>query len=134
AARDARIRVRYISDSVRTMLRKGDLTERLGGKYHFIYSLGLFDYLTPPVARVVLRKLFQLLVPGGSVVVGNYHVQNPTRYYMEYWMDWVLYYRTEDELSGLAEGLEGANMTLSFEETKCQMFLQLDRAGYDSRQ
>jgi extracellular factor (EF) 3-hydroxypalmitic acid methyl ester biosynthesis protein len=134
AARDARIRVRYINDSVRTMLRKGDLTERLGGKYHFIYSLGLFDYLTPPVARVVLRKLFQLLVPGGSVVVGNYHVQNPTRHYMEYWMDWVLYHRTEAELSGLAEGLEGANMTLSFEETKCQMFLQLDRVGYDSRQ
>jgi extracellular factor (EF) 3-hydroxypalmitic acid methyl ester biosynthesis protein len=129
ASRDARIRVSYLNDSVRTMLRSHDLPAKLGGKYHFIYTMGLFDYLTPPVARVVLRKVFDLLVPGGTIVVGNYHVSNPTRHYMEYWMDWVLYYRTEDELSGLAEGLPGAKATLSFEDTHCQMFLQLDKLG-----
>jgi len=128
AARDSRARVRYLNDSVRTMLRARDLVTKMGGRYHFIYSMGLFDYLTPPVARVILRKMLELVVPGGSVFVGNYHVGNPTRHYMEYWMDWVLYYRTEDEFAGLAEDL-GVEVKVSFEETRCQMFLQLDKPG-----
>jgi len=128
AARDARIRVRYINESVRTMLRTPDLAGKFGGRYHFIYSMGMFDYLTPPVAKVVLRKIFDLLVPEGTLVVGNYHVRNPTRYYMEYWMDWVLYYRTEQDLLDLAQGLNGAPR-VSFEETGAQMFLTLDKVG-----
>jgi extracellular factor (EF) 3-hydroxypalmitic acid methyl ester biosynthesis protein len=129
AARDARIRVRYIHDSVRTMLRKPDLAERLGGKYHFIYTMGLFDYLTPPVARAVLRRIFGLLVPGGTLAVGNYHVKNPSKLYMEYWADWVLYHRTEQDMLNLIEGLEGAAHKIEFEATGSQMFMQLDRVG-----
>jgi len=128
AARDARIRVRYVNDSVRTMLREPDLAAKFGGRFHFIYTMGMFDYLTPPVAKAVLRKLFDLLVPGGSLEIGNYHVGNPTRYYMEYWMDWVLYYRTEEDMLDLAEGL-GGNPVVSFEETKAQMFLTLEKVS-----
>jgi extracellular factor (EF) 3-hydroxypalmitic acid methyl ester biosynthesis protein len=128
AARDARIRVRYVNDSVRTMLREPDLAGKLGGRFHFIYTMGMFDYLTPPVAKAVLRKLFDLLVPGGMVMVGNYHVENPTRYYMEYWMDWVLYYRTEQDMLDLAEGLNGSPV-VAFEETKAQLFLTLEKVS-----
>ncbi|HYV46273.1 MAG TPA: class I SAM-dependent methyltransferase [Myxococcaceae bacterium] len=129
AARDARVRVRYINDSVRTMLRKPDLAERLGGKYHFIYTMGLFDYLTPPVAKAVVRRIYGLLVPGGTMIVGNYHSRNPSAIYMAYWGDWVLYARTEEDMMDLAVGLEGASSQLAFEATRAQMFLQVDKVG-----
>lgn len=120
------VQVAYHSDSVRTMIGRASVTERLG-RSHFIYSMGLFDYLTPPVARAVLRRMYELLEPGGSLVVGNYHVDNPDRYYMGYWADWVLYHRTEEEFLGLTEGLPDASASLSFDASGCQMFLRVDK-------
>ena len=125
AARHGRIHVRTIEDSVRTMLRVRDLPARFG-TYHFVYSMGLFDYLTPPVARAVLEKSWDLVLPGGTLVIGNYHIQNPSRVYMEYWGDWPLYYRTEQSLMDLASGVSGEK-SISFDPTGCQMFLRLER-------
>lgn len=128
AARGGPVSVRYLGDSVRTMLRTRDPRENLG-RFHFIYSMGLFDYLTPPVGRAVLEKIWALLEPSGTLVVGNYHVDNPDRIYMAYWADWTLYHRTEAELLALAERLEGARASLTFDQTRCQMFLRLDKAA-----
>ncbi len=116
--------VRQISDSVRAMLRIRDLPGAWG-KYDFVYSLGLFDYLTPPVARVVLERLYQTLKPGGRIIVGNFHRQNPDRVFMEYWLDWVLFYRNQREMMELAEGIPDAQRRIFFEDTGCQMFLEL---------
>lgn len=116
------VRARFVRDSVRTMVRASDLAERFG-QHAFIYSMGLFDYLSAPTAKVVLRRLYELLEPGGELVVGNFHLGNRTRLYMEYWMDWVLVYRTENEMLELARGLPGAHASIEFEDTRSQMFL-----------
>jgi extracellular factor (EF) 3-hydroxypalmitic acid methyl ester biosynthesis protein len=117
-----------VNDSVRTLLKERNATERWG-RFDFIYSMGMFDYLTPPVAKAVLARLYELLAPGGALVVGNYHVKNPSRFYMAYWLDWVLYYRTEEEMSALANGLPGAKVTVGFDDTGCQMFLSVERGA-----
>ena len=117
-----------VNDSVRTLLKDRAATDRWG-RFDFIYSMGLFDYLTPPVAKAVLARLYELLEPGGALVVGNYHVKNPSRFYMAYWLDWVLYYRTEEEFVALAEGLPEANVKVGFDDTGCQMFLTVERSG-----
>ncbi|MFN7133269.1 MAG: class I SAM-dependent methyltransferase [Myxococcales bacterium] len=127
AERNGRVRATFLNDSVRTMLRTRDLQERFG-RFHFIYSMGLFDYLTPPVARVVLSKLYALLEPGGTLLVGNYHVKNPTRHYMAYWMDWQLYYRSETDFLELAAPT-GAAPSIELDPSGCQMFLQLRKDG-----
>lgn len=121
------VHARFVRDSVRTMLRTHDLTTTFG-RFDVLYSMGLFDYLTAPVAKAVLGKLYQLLEPGGWMIVGNFHVGNPTRCYMDYWMDWTLIYRTEEEFLALAHDLPGAKCSLSFEETKAQMFLTVRKA------
>ncbi|MBX5484466.1 MAG: class I SAM-dependent methyltransferase [Myxococcaceae bacterium] len=123
-----RMHYTLIQDSVRTMLRTPDLPGKWG-RFSFVYSMGLFDYLTAPVARVVLARLYDLLEPGGELVVGNFHVDSPTRLYMEYWMDWVLIYRTEAEFLELSDGLKGAQTSVFFEDTRCQMFLSVRKAG-----
>lgn len=117
----------FLTDSVRTMLKTRHVSEKMGS-YDFIYSMGLFDYLTPPVAKAIVGKLYQLLRPGGQMIIGNYHVQNPTRIYMDYWMDWVLYYRTEQDFLEMVPDVKEENKSIIFEDTKCQMFLVVKKS------
>ena len=79
----------------------------------------------PPVARAVLIKLYELLAPGGTLLLSNFHPRNPSRVYMEYWMDWAIYYRDEAEFLELASDLPDADVSLTTEDTGSQMFLQV---------
>jgi SAM-dependent methyltransferase len=119
-----KVKVEYLRDSVRTMLTTHQLASKWGD-FHFVYSMGLFDYLTPPVAKAVLTNLYQLLKPGGEMIIGNFHITNPSRFYMEYWNDWVLYYRTEEDLQSLLQRAPQAEQLVLFEDTGCQMFLRI---------
>ncbi len=125
---DTRVQVNYLRESVRTMLFSPQLKEQWG-QFQFIYSMGLFDYFTPPVARATLAKLFQLLVPGGQMVIGNFHTSNPSRIYMEYWLDWAIYYRTEADFMDLARDLAPARKSITYDETGVQMLLRIKKGG-----
>ena len=124
--RQRQLAVKWVNDSVRTLLRTRDLAGRLG-RFDFIYTMGMFDYLTPPVARALMAKLYDLLRPGGVMVAGNYHAANASRYYMAYWLDWILYYRTEAEMLELTAPLPGAKSTITFDDSGAQMFLKVER-------
>ncbi len=121
-----KINVQYIRDSVRTMVRTKNLSDTWG-RFNCIYSMGLFDYLTPPVAKAVIEKMYSLLEPGGRLLVGNYHFKNRSRWFLEYWHDWVLYYRTEDEFAALLKDTDARDLTIIFEDTGTQMFLTATR-------
>lgn len=128
----AELSVDFVRESVRTMLVTRELQERWG-RFDFIYSMGLFDYLTAPVATAVLRKLYQLLLPGGQMVIGNFSTENPTRYYMEYWLDWKIIYRTEQDLTALASRLPGADISVKYDATRIQMLLFIRRGEADEQ-
>ena len=118
--------IKSIRGSVRTMLFSRKLSERWG-KFDFIYSLGLFDYLNLRVAEAVINRLYQLLKPGGELVIGNFNVRNPSRYYMEYWGDWVLLRRTEEEFRNLFQQTSKAKIRVLYDDTGCQMFLDIKK-------
>ena len=121
-----KVNVTYLKDSVRTMLMTGDLSEKWG-KFNYVYSMGLFDYLTPPVAKAVAVKLYSLLEPGGRVFIGNFHFKNKSRWFMEYWHDWVLYYRSEDDFIALFDDTDAVNVSVTLEDTESQMFLMAEK-------
>ena len=123
---DQDIEADFLEYSVRTMLFSRDLKEKLG-KFHFIYSLGLFDYFSAPVAKAIIEKLYQLLAPGGRMIIGNFHVSNSSRFYMEYWCDWFLFHRTEDEFVNLIRDCSAAEVSIFFEDTGSQMFLDIHK-------
>ena len=125
---DTKIEAHYLNDSVRTMLATPRLKNEWG-QFHFIYSMGLFDYLTPPVASAVFGKLYQLLSPGGEMVLGNFHTSNPSKYYMEYWCDWALFHRTETEFVNMFEDCESTKVSVLFENTRSQMFLHIKKVA-----
>jgi extracellular factor (EF) 3-hydroxypalmitic acid methyl ester biosynthesis protein len=118
--------VAYVQASVRFLLRNRLLKENKQ-RFHFIYSMGLFDYLSFPVAKALIERLFLLLEPGGEMLIGNFHVSNPSRYFMEYWGDWYLIHRTEEELMALLEDISPGFVTIFYEKARSQMFLRLRR-------
>ncbi len=120
--------VKFMRDSVRTLLATKELQERWGS-FDFIYSMGLFDYLTRPVAEAIIRKLYALLPLGGELAIGNFDVDNPTRRFMDYWLDWPLYYRTESEFLSFAAGLEGAETWVEYDATGVQMLLRVRKGA-----
>jgi len=123
---NAKIDAEMIKGSIRTMLFSRAFKHKWG-QFAFIYSMGLFDYLSSPVAKAVITKLYQMLKPGGEMVLGNFHTSNPSRYYMEYWCDWVLNLRTEEEFTALAAILPSENRPIIFEDTGSQMFLHIKK-------
>jgi extracellular factor (EF) 3-hydroxypalmitic acid methyl ester biosynthesis protein len=116
--------VEYLNASVRNLIFSRHLQERWG-KFDYIYSMGLFDYLSPQVAKALLKRLIRLLAPDGEMMIGNFHVCNPSRYYMEYWCDWFLCHRTEEEFVDLVDQSLPASVSILFESTGSQMFLRV---------
>lgn len=120
-----KFKIYFIQESVRTIL-KSSHPELQKNRFDFIYSMGLYDYLTEPIAKVLTEKIFQMLFPGGKIVLGNYHVKNETRKYMEYIMDWVLYYRDEESFIDVIENIrDSLSHRIEFDDSDTQMFLHI---------
>jgi extracellular factor (EF) 3-hydroxypalmitic acid methyl ester biosynthesis protein len=69
--------------------------------YDLIYSAGLFDYFTDPVASYAAEKLYTSLDNSGLAIIGNFGIYNPNRFGMDMVLDWNLIYRSEDDLEKL---------------------------------
>lgn len=69
--------------------------------YDLIYSAGLFDYFTDPVASYAAEKLYSCLNQDGLAIIGNFGVNNPNRFGMDLVLDWNLIYRSEADLEKL---------------------------------
>lgn len=81
--------------------------------FDFIYTAGLYDYITlvknkKRGAIALTTQLFNLLKPGGELLIGNFSDKNPigTKWIMEFICDWFLYYRTEDEILAFASDID----------------------------
>ena len=119
-----KISAEFVKESVRTMFVDARMESRLGS-FDFIYSMGLFDYLNARAATAVIKHLYTPLNPGGEMVIGNMAANNPNRHFMEFWHDWKLIGRSEEDFLKLIPGLSGAEANVDFDETGIQMMLHI---------
>ncbi|MFP2910077.1 class I SAM-dependent methyltransferase [Pyxidicoccus sp. 3LFB2] len=89
--------VRPVCGSVRALL-SGKATFQ---DMDFVYSAGLYDYLSDAVATRLTGLLFGMLRSGGKMLVANFAMYPPETGYMEAFMDWWLIYRDEDGMRSL---------------------------------
>jgi extracellular factor (EF) 3-hydroxypalmitic acid methyl ester biosynthesis protein len=115
------------SDSV-TFYKKNIFHYRTSNRYDLIWSAGLFDYLDDRLFRILLKKLYKLIKPGGRLVVGNFSPINPSRDFMEFGK-WYLHHRSEDELLLLADGVAEENCEVIIEKEKegINLFLTIEK-------
>ena len=77
--------------------------EQTLGTPHLILCPGLFDYLEDTVAIGLLELFWRQLAPGGTLLIGNFAPNHPTRAYMEWIGNWYLIYRSHDAMVTLAD-------------------------------
>ncbi len=98
--------VRPVRGSVRSIL----LGKATFPDQDFIYSAGLYDYLSESVAARLTRLLFGMLRPGGRLLVGNFAVRTPDAGFLEAFMDWWLIYRDENQVRAFASEIDPAQL------------------------
>lgn len=111
------IELRHVS--VLRLLREVDPAEFLT-RPHMIYSAGLFDYFSDRTCRVLARRLYDALRPGGVLLLGNMKAGTDMIWPLEMIADWSLNYRTADSILSWADGMRGGEIAL-----------RTDATGYD---
>ncbi len=121
-------RFQFIRESVRRLLTARRLSPTLGER-ELIYSAGLFDYLAQRSFAMLLSALYEAVSEGGSLVVGNVASHNPSRWMLEYYLDWFLIHRSEADLLRFAEALEPSctSSTVEGEPLGLNLFLSIRR-------
>jgi extracellular factor (EF) 3-hydroxypalmitic acid methyl ester biosynthesis protein len=112
---------------------QGSVRHILSGKQQWtgldlIYSAGLFDYLSDPLATALVDRLFDMLRPGGRLVIANLAPDLRNIAYMEAMMDWWLIYRDEMGLMRVTRPTaERATSVAVFRREPSVVFIELTR-------
>jgi extracellular factor (EF) 3-hydroxypalmitic acid methyl ester biosynthesis protein len=106
------VTVRCLHFSVRQLIRPMSAEEHSVrstlSNLDLVYSAGLYDYLSDPVAARLTQLLYSLVRPGGRVLVGNLMETPDSTWMMEYVLGWRLHYRTPDSMLRFAQHLAPA--------------------------
>ncbi len=113
---------KFIRNSVQNLLRgKNKPVEA----YDLIYCSGLYDYLSDSVCKSLNTHLYDMLSPGGLLVVGNFAPNTPVRNFIEHFLEWFLIYRNSKELALLGpEQVSRQNCVVRAEPTGTNIFLE----------
>ena len=100
-------------------------------KFDFVYAAGLYDYLDDRIAMRLTRKLFNLLKPGGKLLVANFLTGCIEVPYMEVFMNWHLIYRSEEEIKAFAGEISELDLggKIYYQDAQnCIGYMELQRA------
>jgi hypothetical protein len=118
------LRVTFLHDSIKRLLRDDTLFEQFGS-FDLVYTCGLYDYLQHRTAVVLTRRLAAATAPGGRLLVANM-VDHPTRWLMEFHLEWMLVYRTPMDLLEIgARAAPRASARIVEEASRANPFLEL---------
>lgn len=116
------ITFQFINKAIKNIISRGTDYK----KYDLVYSAGLFDYLSAPVASKAAVKMFESVESGGKMVIGNFNVDNPNKAGMDYAFDWKLIYRSEDDLLNLFSNI-GGKLSIENEMLDINLFCVIDK-------
>ncbi|HEY8270068.1 MAG TPA: class I SAM-dependent methyltransferase [Pseudobdellovibrionaceae bacterium] len=94
--------------------------------YALVYSAGLFDYFTEPVAQMAAQKMLACIKPGGKLIIGNFSTDNPTTPLMELCLDWNLIYRSKEDLERMFKGF-GSKVYVEKEPLGVNLFVVIEK-------
>ena len=94
-----------------SQLFSGEVSPNSWGQQDVIFALGLFDYLRPQGASMLLAALYSLLRDGGTVFIANAAAPNFHFWEPELALRWSLIYRDEKEMEALGAVLPASATT-----------------------
>lgn len=99
------LNIRFIQADFLDLIKGRDIHD-LFKKYDFVYSSGLFDYLTGRMAKRLISYLFGLLDNAAPLIVTNAKKDDYYRAYYEMLGGWKLIHRSEKEMLDLASEIK----------------------------
>jgi SAM-dependent methyltransferase len=121
------VKLVHLHDSIKHLLRGPDVFSGHGA-FDAVFACGLFDYLQLLTAVSLCRSLYSLVAPNGTLYIGNMVPSNPTRWVMEFHLDWLLVYRERAEMLELARmAAPDARVSILEEPTGVNPFVSLSR-------
>jgi len=121
---------RYGVETVNASFREMIGSQSRTGEFDFVYSTGLFDYLNQRTARRLVSGMFNMLRPGGVLLVANFLPGARDIGYMETFMGWDLIYRSRSDMMDLTMGIPEEDIKevrVNSEEYRNIVFLQLTK-------
>ncbi|MGA9119923.1 MAG: hypothetical protein WB699_11220, partial [Bacteroidota bacterium] len=93
---------------------------------NMIYSVGLIDYLNDKLVGKLLHFAYDHLNPGGRIILGNFHPDNPAKEFMDHVLEWNLIHRTEEDMHRLflASPFRSRCTKITFEECRIDLFAE----------
>lgn len=130
---DALIFSRRALDSIagRCHFRPGDgitFARRLErGTFDLVMAGGLVDYLPERIATLLIQLAFRALAPGGTFYFTNIASGNPYRTLIEYFGNWQLIERSEEDIYRYCEnaGIGRGNVTIRRDETGLALLVEV---------
>lgn len=98
--------VTAVHNSIKALFR-GPVAEET---FDLVYSTGLYDYLDDRLATKLTQRMFEMLNPGGRVVIANFVPNLLCSAYMEALLDWKLIYRDVDQVRALASTIPASEV------------------------
>ncbi len=96
------------------------------GLHDMVYCAGLFDYLTDPVCLRLMNVFYDMLAPGGLLLVTNVDRANPIRHWLGDVLDWHLIYRDAADMKALKPERAGTDeATVCADYTGVNLFLEV---------
>jgi extracellular factor (EF) 3-hydroxypalmitic acid methyl ester biosynthesis protein len=125
--------LQFMKKSVHHMLKEGakatEATQR--DAYDLVYCAGLFDYLSDQVCRRLTNIMYDLVAPGGLLIVTNVEPANPSRHGMEHLLDWHLNYRRAGDLAALRpDGASADEARVYVDVTGVNVFLEVRKPAH----
>jgi len=97
------------------------------GRFDFIYSAGLYDYLNDKVAFLLTLRLMNMLKENGRLLIANFMPETKECGYMQAFMHWKLLYRTRDQFTAIFEPLHGYISNVFYDENNYVVYIEFRR-------
>lgn len=92
------VKINYLHKNILELIKNKGLGESLSNQ-DLVYASGLFDYLRERFASRLIKELLKLLKNNCSLFICNASAKNYShRAYYEFLGDWVMIYRTKEEM------------------------------------
>jgi extracellular factor (EF) 3-hydroxypalmitic acid methyl ester biosynthesis protein len=118
------IRVTPHRGTVRDVLAK----HIAGEPFDLAYAAGLLDYLEQPVASALASRMFDLVAPGGRLLLANFTPDTPDIGFMEAMSEWHLVYRAEADMCALPDGVATLAAARTWRDPDgCIVYLEVER-------
>lgn len=124
------IKYNFLNNSVYDYLKDPETHSRNLQGQDLIYSIGLADYIPAESLKEQIKFFYDLLNPGGRLIIAHKDSKNFIPLTPDWWADWTFYLRDEDEVVNLVKTSGITNYTLTVEREKATniiFFLNIEK-------